>query len=482
MKKKFAVIFTVIFIVMQLFGGTTALAWASYESRWSFLCGNVWDPVHEDITQFALAQTLQQQTVNPKSVFFIDSNNTPEQQEAQFAHILEYLRVGAYWNDFPASNVLGFAQDYLMRELVPRSFKNKANVDVGVYSGFADVGRHLQAVRENPWIGYSLVRMTHNENGGTLHSMLTLNADRKDYISQTEQKKQIMEWLEAAYKFVNDEKLSAEQEWMLKFADPYGQFDPKVKDEWEQPATQVKHNKNNYAREKISMNTAKIRTLGMLCHTLEDAYNPAHVVRMYSDAQNATLKDHKILAFGNYQRQDKDLHLSYDKLSPIDEQARAMLRSKTQTLKDVMAQDAPNISETVYNMKTMAFPLTYQMLEEFFAQYAQGKSWAELQPWIENVVYATMFASDGNSLIFDGGRKTAKLDELKSAAKLLDASMSDAYHTNGDESAKMLESFEQYQKNNAAYFKGGQPTAKYHTPFDADAYAELKQYVDFVCN
>ncbi|MEG0834729.1 MAG: hypothetical protein RR413_04725, partial [Christensenellaceae bacterium] len=201
MKKKFAVIFTVIFIVMQLFGGTTALAWASYESRWSFLCGDVWDPVHEDITQFALAQTLQQQTANPKSVFFIDPNNTPEQQEVQFAHLLEYLRVGAYWNDFPASNVLGFVPAYLLRWFVPRTFKNQANIDVGVYSSFADVGRHLQAVQENTWTRYSLVRMTHNENGSALHSMLTLNADRKDYLSQTEQKKQIMEWLEAAYKF-----------------------------------------------------------------------------------------------------------------------------------------------------------------------------------------------------------------------------------------------------------------------------------------
>ncbi|MEG0257467.1 MAG: hypothetical protein RR632_04135, partial [Christensenella sp.] len=90
--------------------------------------------------------------------------------------------------------------------------------------------------------------------------------------------------------------------------------------------------------------------------------------------------------------------------------------------------------------------------------------------------------SDGNSLIFDGGRKTAKLDGLKSAAKLLDARMSDAYRTNGDESIKMLESLEQYQKNNTAYFKVGQPTLKYHTPFDADAYAKLKQYVDFVCD
>ncbi|MEG0258225.1 MAG: hypothetical protein RR632_07980, partial [Christensenella sp.] len=62
MKKKFAVIFALVFLLIQLFGTTTALAWASYESGWSFLFSDVWNPVHEDITQFALAQTLQQQT------------------------------------------------------------------------------------------------------------------------------------------------------------------------------------------------------------------------------------------------------------------------------------------------------------------------------------------------------------------------------------------------------------------------------------
>ncbi len=390
-------------------------------------------------------------------------NLPAENIEQAYTELLEYLRVGAYWNDLPANTVVDFIAAYLQYNDVPDYEKN--GKEKGTYDNFEEIGEHLKQTLDSMFNGErGMVRISHNGSGSGIHSMLTLNPDKKNYVTQTLQKEMTLQWLEAAYKYVQGEPITDGQKKMLVFTDPYGQ------------GASSTFPGIGYADMFLTEKRLKTRALGMICHTIEDAYNPAHTVRMYP--QNATtISDYKILAFGNYEGQSHDFHKSYDAISPLDEGVRKQLRDGTKTYAGAVRY--PDISTNTAGFKTMSLELAYESIVKLFDFYAKGATWSEIEPWLRNDIYATNFNSSGDSYVFEAGRKTTNFEPILDTTWKLEKGLRSVYKNKNTKVWDDINAVKSNSLNNIKFFakeaKGGRT---YHTPYDTAGYNSIKAFFD----
>lgn len=302
--------------------GWLAFEFAEKSPIWDLLGFN--NPVHEDSAQFAYSIVLQRHKndmfigkgpksiLNPAHKFYSKKNYNVNQY---FLENLKMLRYGACWNDAATYDVL----DYLQNQAGKDNILEWKNEKSPYYENLLDIAEHLvqnQNTDYNEFIQF-------NSNGklDCLHGMLNSNASIEgniERVSQSLNKNLIMQWFESAYKFaVNGENFPNTN--LRYFFDTNNQYSPELDDQMliDDSASFIDTNKTKYNTRQL-----RLRVLGMICHTIQDLWNPAHTIRSYYKDENDVDRFGTILAYGNYAKQNNGLisnnHKPYDLCSKAD--------------------------------------------------------------------------------------------------------------------------------------------------------------------
>ena len=166
-----------------------------------------------------------------------------------------------------------------------------------------------------------------NERNNFIHGLVSTTADGKTYLTQSEMKRFVMQWLGVAYEYARTGNVTSTSEVNVDqaqriidgFVDTYKQEDP---DNHELCDT-LKVG-DNEATKRISHRKKRLRALGMVCHTLEDFWCPAHTCRVYGSNGTST-----VLAFSNYKKQNGDAGSYKGYHIPFDRYARSDAYNKT---------------------------------------------------------------------------------------------------------------------------------------------------------
>lgn len=448
-----------------------AYAWDSYSGITE---GWQCDPMHEDMTQIAYVRLVQKTTTAP------DPSNVAGtllygKDEATYKKNLTYLRQGAFWNDCAANTALEFGLNYFWRYY--------GIVDYGSYASAFDIAKHVVLTQDNLWwigpysYGRALVRFSMNKRGNLLHSMLGVEVDGATYLTQAKQREFVLQWLEAAYKYVAGETLTSEQAHVEKFFDPYAQLN-------------VTKEYSGDADRKMTKRQMKLRAIGMMCHTIEDSYNPAHTVRSYCspDTSGATIDFGTILAFGNYETQS--CHSDYDHIASTDSACADTIMRKecvngSETL--ATAKTLQNLDARVSKLYTLGLSLSSEAVHTLLTYLADGKPWAgEVEDWFQNTVFATFFTDQGGSYVYDGGRRAGNIAGLMSAADDSSREVAMRIEKVEDEVAGVIAAYEklaEYQKELNKFYHRVEtsPTLYYHhkdAKVEQDAFASAKAVID----
>lgn len=192
-----------------------------------------------------------------------------------------------------------------------------------------DVGQHLWETNEqnkNAWIDLdALVQFTMNDRNNFIHGMLSSTASHSGYLKQSDVKLYALQWLGVAYEYARTGKVMAtsdvtqeQAEQIFKgFIDTYGQLDNDAHDMCVSLEVGCEE-----ATIKLPHRRLRLRALGMMCHTMEDFWCPAHTCRTYRSGNG--IPANSILAFSNYKLQNGSklpmfgYHMPFDRYAVSD--------------------------------------------------------------------------------------------------------------------------------------------------------------------
>lgn len=350
MKKSLKVLCSLIIAsIIALSSCQNCLAWCSFDGPLGKIAG-ISDDLHEDITEIAFKMLLK-----------YDYNKMGSLTKKDVDYVLPLLRQGACWNDLQTDNISSFVYHYRRRDKInPYKYK-KYNT---IYDICDHANQNMNSLSSDD--RYSVaIKFSHNNKASFLHSMLNFNPD-DTVCSQLQTKQFIMQWLQFTYQYsLSPKETTSQQNQLMVFVD---------------------------ANKELTVPGLQIRTLGMACHTIQDAYNPAHTSRSYYDG--------RIKAFLNYEIQDN--HSKYDAISSADHDARKkLLNSDDLTLR--------GMDYIINNLKTPGLKESIIQTYEFLKKFNSNTKWNEIEQWLNNEVFSTNFDEKGNAKIMEGGRYCQKI-------------------------------------------------------------------------
>ena len=419
--------------------------------------------------------TVERGTKDGESLSFADEDDLATRL---FRENLAYLRIGSYWNDAAADTLADFGYSCFYANSVP-TFSGE-----DYYSGAWDVGQHLVETNEKNktyLVGGldALVQFTMNDRNNFIHGMISSTASHKGFIKQSEAKTFALQWLGVAYEYARTGEVRAiegvTQEQAQKifngFIDTYGQLDTEAHD----MRVSLKAS-DNEASLKIPHRRLRLRALGMVCHTLEDFWCPAHTLRSYHDG--GTVPKNAILAFCNYKMQNGNklpmngYHAPFDRYALSDikgdvDWREALTRGKdtypgTEKLANVVKEDAGwgealGSAHTKFN--TLGMNETIDCITKLFDHVFRGTAWdgeGGVRAWLESEVMVTHFDADGQSLVCEAGRRslhtpTFIIAPLKSQKRSYRKVGLSAKHA---EMVAAAEAYDAWQRGTHLYFTG----------------------------
>ena len=318
-------------------------------------------------------------------------------------------------------------------------------------------------------------------SSGFVHAKLTKKLDGNGYITQSEQKELELVWTGFAYKFVQygfDTDYSDDERAMLSIIDPYNQLATKENKATKDISSNSECSDSVNSGDSITiyeddeltelpvltLKQLRLRTLGMLLHTIEDAEGPYNCIRNNNGV---------ILAFARDELQsfeEGSVGESYCKLSSSDKDSYESLISDTSGFTDVYALRSSAPRTEFYNsidtLSTYRLSQSIRAAEKIITFEAENSDWnSVVRPWINDEVFLANFDENGESRISEGGFKFQNLRSdgrnlIYIASKLKEA-VNRNFKGRETESQGIYDSvlkLEQCQKDLAAYYSNGEGT------------------------
>lgn len=428
-----------------------AFAWSSWTNATSPILKKIGmgDCVHEDLVQISYARVIRKHAneTNPDSLLnpwagaiqsdaryatiagdIVDRGAGKEFAGADdlamrlFRENLAYLRIGSFWNDAAANTLADFGYSCYYANSVPK-FSGK-----DYYEGAWDVGQHLWETNEknksNKINGLdALVQFTMNDRNNFIHGMLSSTASHSGHLKQAEIKKYALQWLGVAYEYARTGQVQAtsdvteeQAEKIFKgFIDTYGQLDESAHD----MRVSLKVG-NSEASLSIPHRRLRLRALGMMCHTMEDFWCPAHTCRTYNDG--GSIPKNSILAFSNYKLQNGSkppmlgYHIPFDRYAVSDSKnstnwREALTRGAdgypgTEKLASVLDGSMSCLDNAHTYFNTLGMNETIACITRLFEFMYQGTAWDDgVRTWVDADILPTYFDGSGQSFVCDAGRR-----------------------------------------------------------------------------
>ncbi len=481
----------------------SALAWSSWTNATSSVLKKIGmgDCVHEDLVQISYARMLR----NHANDTTVDSLINPwvgliDADDARYATIagdivdkgagrafsgaddlaarlfrenLAYLRIGSFWNDAAANMLADFGYSCFYAESVPKFSGND------YYEGAWDVGQHLFETNEknkaNAIGGLdALVQFTMNDRNNFIHGMLSSTASRGSHLKQSEVKKFALQWLGVAYEYARTGQVTAtsdvtqaQAEKIFKgFIDTYGQLDNDAHD----MCVSLKVGSSE-ASIKLPHRRLRLRALGMMCHTLEDFWCPAHTCRTYH--AGGAIPENSILAFSNYKLQNGNkapmfgYHIPFDRYAASDAKnttnwREALTRGDsghagTEKLQNVLDSTMSCLSEADTYFNTLGMNETVTCITQLFEYLFAGAAWDDgVRTWVDVDIMPTYFDGAGQSYVCDAGRRglhtpTYIISPIKSMKR---AYKKAGIQANYDEVLAAASSYDAWQRGAHRFYSG----------------------------
>ena len=432
-----------------------AFAWSSWTNATSGALKKIGmgDCVHEDLVQISYARMLRSHmndeskpstllnpwagTIGDDARYATIAGDTVDIGEGKqfagaddlatrlFRENLAYLRIGSFWNDAAANTLADFAYSCYYAQSVPKfSGSNK-------YEGAWDVGQHIWETNEqnkDSLIGGldALVQFTMNDRNNFIHGMLSSTANHSDHLAQAEVKRFALQWLGVAYEYARTGEVKATSDVTLEqaqkifkgFIDTYGQLDANAHNMYVSLKVSDKE-----ASIKLPRRRLRLRALGMMCHTMEDFWCPAHTCRTYHTG--GSIPQYSILAFSNYKLQNGSkspmfgYHIPFDRYAISDSSnstnwREALTRGDkgghagTEKLASVLDDSMSCLENANTYFNTLGMNETIACITQLLEYLYQGTAWDEgVRNWVNTTVMPTYLNdSTGQSYICDAGRRS----------------------------------------------------------------------------
>ena len=430
-----------------------AYAWSSWTNATSAALKNIGmgDCVHEDLVQISYARLLRNHANDTATESLLNPwAGTIDPSDAQYATIagdivdrgegstfvdaddlalrlfrenLAYLRIGSFWNDAAANTVADFGLSCYNANSVPEFSGNDH------YEGAWDVGQHIWETNEKnkeSWINGNdaLVQFTMNDRNNFIHGMLSSTASHSAHLKQSEIKQFALQWLGVAYEYARTGQVMAtsdvtqeQAEKIFKgFIDTYDQLDNDAHD----MCVSLKVS-NSEASRNLPHRRLRLRALGMMCHTLEDFWCPAHTCRTYHEGGG--VPQNSILAFSNYKMQNGSrppmlgYHIPFDRYATSDAKnstnwREALTRGSgeykgTEKLANVLDDSMSCLDEANTYFNTLGMNETITCITQLFEFMYQGTAWDDgVRRWVDEDIMPTFFDDNGQSYVCDAGRRS----------------------------------------------------------------------------
>jgi len=487
----------------------SAFAWSSWTNASSPMLKKIGmgDCVHEDLVQISYARMLRNHANDTTADSLINPwAGLVDADDARYATIagdivdkgagrafsgaddlaarlfrenLAYLRIGSFWNDAAANQLADFGYSCFYAESVPKFSGND------YYEGAWDVGQHLFETNEknktNAISGLdALVQFTMNDRNNFIHGMLSSTASRGSHLKQSEIKKFALQWLGVAYEYARTGQVTAtsdvtqaQAEKIFKgFIDTYGQLDNDAHD----MCVSLKVSSSE-ASIKLPHRRLRLRALGMMCHTLEDFWCPAHTCRTYH--AGGTIPKNSILAFSNYKLQNGNkapmfgYHIPFDRYAVSDAKntvnwREALTRGDashagTEKLANVLDSTMSCLSEANTYFNTLGMNETVTCITQLFEFLFAGTAWDDgVRAWVDVDIMPTFFDGAGQSYVCDAGRRglhtpTYIISPIKSMKR---AYKKAGIRANYDEVLAAATSYDAWQRGAHRFYSGNFNTSQ----------------------
>ena len=482
-----------------------AFAWSSWTNATSELLKDLGmgDCVHEDLVQISYARMLRNHVndkkaslLNPWAGTILGDGESatiagdivnagegkpftgPEDLAARlFRENLAYLRIGSFWNDAAANTLFDFGLSCVYADSVPKFSGND------YYEGAWDVGQHLWETNEQNKDALvfdldALVQFTMNDRNNFIHGMLSSTASHSGHLKQSDVKLYALQWLGVAYEYARTGKVMAtndvtqeQAEKIFKgFIDTYGQLDNDAHDMcvslqvgWEEATIKLPHRR------------LRLRALGMMCHTMEDFWCPAHTCRTYHSGGDIPVNS--ILSFSNYKLQNGNklplfgYHIPFDRYAVSDSKNHVNWREAltrgdgtyagTDTLANVLDAGMSCLDDAHTYFNTLGMNETIACITKLFEYMHQGTAWDDgVRAWIDADVLPTYFNESGQSYICSAGRRSlhtptyviSQINSMKRAYR--NAGLTDNYN----DMLAAAKSYDDWQRGAHLFYSG-----KYNT-------------------
>ena len=426
-----------------------ALAWSSWWNASSPVLKNMGmgDCIHEDLVQISYARLIRNHANDIAKTGFLNPWAGTLQDDKRYATIdndtvdigkgkefesetdlaarlfrenLAYLRIGSFWNDAAANTLFDFGYSCYNANSIPKFSGND------YYEGAWDVGQHLYETNEQngPKGLDALVQFTMNDRNNFIHGMLSSTASHSKHLKQDEIKRFALQWLGVAYEYARTGEVQAtkdvtqdQAEKIFKgFIDTYDQLNADVHD----MCVSLKVS-DNEASIQLPHRRLRLRALGMMCHTMEDLWCPAHTCRMYYEGGSIPQKS--ILAFSNYKLQNGNkqpmfgYHIPFDKYATSDAEnstnwREALTRGDknykgTERLENVLDDSMSCLGSAHTYFNTYGMNETIECITKLFEFMYNGTAWDDgVRAWVDTEVMPTYFTESGQSHICDAGRRS----------------------------------------------------------------------------
>lgn len=491
-----------------------AFAWSSWTNATSDMLKStgMGDCMHEDMVQISYARLLRNHaydsgtdsllnpwagTIGTDARYATVAGDTVDRGSGAtftdaddlaarlFRENLAYLRIGSYWNDAAANILVDFGLSCFAAENVP-VFSGS-----NYYEGAWDVGQHIHETNEANKTGWrkgldALVQFTMNDRNNFIHGMLSSTANHSRHLKQSDIKKFALQWLGVAYEYArtgtvtatNDVTLEQAEKIFKGFIDTYGQLDENAHD-----MSMSLEVGSFEASIKLPRRRLRLRALGMMCHTLEDLWCPAHTCRTYH--ADSIIPQNSIVAFSNYKLQNgnaqpmKGYHIPFDRYAASDSNnatnwREALTRGNdtypgSETLANALDASMDCLADAHTYFNTMGMNESIATITQLFEYLYQGTAWDDgVRAWVDTEIMPTYFDRNGESLICPAGRRS-----LHSPTYLLGpiTSTKRAYRkvgltNNYDAILAAAKSYDAWQRGAHLFYSGKYNTSmsKYITP------------------
>ena len=441
-------------LASTIFPSRDALAWSSWTNATSGVLKKygMGDCVHEDLVQIAYARmvrshandTTHDSLLNPwagairedRKTATIAGDTVEKGKNREFTDAddlalrlfrenLSYLRIGSFWNDAAANTLADFGYSCYYANSVPKFSGNDH------YEGAWDVAQHIWETNEKNktytmgGLLDSLVQFTMNDRNNFIHGMLSSTASHSAHLKQTEVKQFALQWLGVAYEYARTGEIKTtsdvpQQEQAEKifkgFIDTYDQLDTSSYEMRVSLKVSSSEASIGLPRRRL-----RLRALGMMCHTLEDFWCPAHTCRTYRT--DGSIPQNSILAFCNYKLQNGNkapmngYHIPFDRYALSDSSNSTNWREAltrgvgeykgTELLENVLDDGMSCLSEAHTRFNTLGMNESIACITKLFEFMFQGTAWdAGVRAWVDTEVMATYFNEDGQSYVCDAGRRS----------------------------------------------------------------------------